>query len=128
MCWIINEGYTREKIAAELGGSAESYLPRSNGVIVCACLRRDHNPDAPRIILPGLGPEVCQLGEELCNQQGAIPVFIKEDVNRWQYVGDYEVDANNPPSVAPDIIREHEVRSGRFGREGISRVIYMVEA
>jgi len=78
--------YTREEIASELGGSAVEYLPRVNGKVVCACLRLDYNPDAPKIILAGFGPQIEESAEMLCKQRGIIPVFIKQHTNAWEYV------------------------------------------
>lgn len=117
--------YTREQIAAELGGGIVEYLPNAGGRIVCACLRRDYNPDAPTVILPGHGPQVQQSAEVLCQQRGPIPVFIKKHPDAWEYVGDYEVEGF---SREPAEIAEHEARAGRIGREGISRVIRMRES
>jgi hypothetical protein len=74
--------YTREEIASELGGSAIEYLPRVNGIVVCACLRLDYNPDAPKIILAGFGPQIEESAEMLCKQRGIIPVFIKRQQTR----------------------------------------------
>jgi hypothetical protein len=117
--------YTREEIAAELGGGVIEYLPNVNGTIVCACLRLDYNPDAPNIILAGHGPEVQQSAEALCEQRGPIPIFIKRNTNAWEYVGDYKVERFSRES---GVIAEQEARSGRIGRDGISRVIYMRES
>jgi hypothetical protein len=114
--------YTREEIAAQLGGGVIEYLPNVNEKIVCACLRLDYNPDAPEIILPGLKPPVQRTAELLCQQGGPIPIFIKRDSNAWEFVGDYRVERF---SQDPCVILEHEARSGRIVSEGISRVIYM---
>jgi hypothetical protein len=47
--------YTREQIHAQLGRSLQSYLPHVGGRVVAACLRLDTNPDAPAVILVGMG-------------------------------------------------------------------------
>jgi hypothetical protein len=120
----IGNKYTRDEIAAELGGSAREYLPRVNGKVVCACLRMDLNPDAPEIILAGFGPQIEESAAVLCKQRGEIPVFIKQEINEWEYVGDYEVEKS---STNAEEIKKQEIRSGRFGQEGISRIIYLKE-
>jgi hypothetical protein len=118
----IGNQYTREEIAAELGGSAIEYLPRVNGKVVCACLRLDYNPDAPKIILPGFGPVIEESAATLCKQRGIVPVFLKQHTNAWEYAGDFEVENC---STDAEEIKKQEARSGRSGREGISRIIYL---
>ena len=120
----IGNKYTRDDIAAELGGSAVEFLPRVNGKVVCACLRLDLNPDAPEIILAGFGPQIEESAATLSKQSGEIPVFIKQRVNAWEYVGDYEVEKS---STSAEEIKKQEIRSGRNGHEGISRIIYLKE-
>jgi hypothetical protein len=58
----------------------------------------------------------------LCKQRGIIPVFIKQHTNAWEYVGDFEVESC---STSAQEIKEQEIRSGRTGREGISRIIHL---
>jgi|ERR1035438_1631364 hypothetical protein len=117
--------YTREEIAAELGGSAIEYLPRVGGRVVSACLRTDLNPDAPKIILAGFGPQIEESAKSLCEQpHNPMPIFIKQHTNAWKYVGDFVVERC---STDAEEIRKQETRSGRSGRDGISRVIYLKE-
>ena len=114
--------YTRKQIAAMHGGGTVEYLPNVDGLVVCACLRTDpdYDPEAPRIILPGRGPEREHWAAALCNQGGAIPVYLKRAVNNWQYVGNYEVERW---SDSPDKITHYEAQTGR----PVTRVIWMRE-
>jgi len=121
----IGNKYTREDIAAELGGGEREYLPRVNGKVVCACLRLDLNPDAPVIILAGFGPQIEESAAALCKQSGKILVFIKQAIKEWEYIGDYAVEKF---STNAEEIKKQEIRSGRFGRDGISRIIYLKES
>lgn len=85
--------YSRDQIYVEVGGgSKQSYLPNSNGQILCACLNQRENPSAPFIILAGTGPEIQRSNVILCDQEGSIPVFVKRNVNEWEYVGMHVVD------------------------------------
>lgn len=119
----VENNYTREEIAAELGGSAIEYLPRVGGKVVCACLRPDLNPDAPQIILAGFGLQVEESAKALCEQpRKAMPVFVKQQTNAWKYVGDFTFDRF---STEPEEIRKQETLSGRSGRDGISRIIHL---
>ena len=118
----LGQSYSRDDIAHDLGGGTVEFLPNVGGRIVCACLRLDYNPDAPDVILPGKGPLIQQTAEWLCEQRGPIPVFIKRGAHAWEYVGNYKV---RDFSTDAQVIAEQEARSGRTGREGITRVIYM---
>lgn len=93
MKFQLREGYTREEIHREVGGSVQSYLPTLNGRVVAACLNRSDttNPDAPDIVLPGLGPTIRRVAEQFAAQGSAVPTFIKRSVNNWEYVGQYRV-------------------------------------
>jgi hypothetical protein len=121
----LGQDYTRQEIAAEHGGGIIEYLPHANGKVVCACLRLDYNPDAPTVVLPGHDPDVQHWASVLCEQGGSVPVYLKRSTNAWEYVGLYEVERW---SQLPSEIAEHEARSGRGGKFGVSRVIHMRKA
>jgi hypothetical protein len=119
----IGKTYKRKEIAAELGGSKIGFLPMVAGKIVCACLREELNPSAPKIILAGFGPQREKSSAILSKQFGGIPVFIKwENKSTWEYVGDFEVEK---ASTNPKEIKERDNRRNRS--EGISRIIYLRE-
>jgi hypothetical protein len=84
--------YTRRDIHEQLGGSLQSFLPTVEGQVVCACLRTDTNPDAPEVILVGSGPIIRQSAEALWNQRSVIPVFLKREAGKWEFVGHFRVD------------------------------------
>jgi hypothetical protein len=90
--FVLGEIYTRDQIHEELGGSKQSYLPNVNGRVVAGCFTKEANPDAPDEILPGKGEEVERSAEMFARQGDAVPVFMKESVNQWKYVGDYVVE------------------------------------
>lgn len=71
--------------------------------MVCACVRTDSNPEAPRVILPGIGPEIERWAELFAQQGEPVPVFLKRAVNAWEYVGDYRVRSveRSPAAIAP---------------------------
>lgn len=99
--------YTRDQIHARLGGGLQDYLPHKNGRVVCGCFRTDTNPDAPEVILPGIGPDIQKWARVFRNQKNPIPVFIKKESNGWEYVGDYKVDrwTDDPSEIARYSIR-----------------------
>lgn len=83
--------YTREQIHDLLGGGVQDYLPHKDGQVVCGCFKKDTNPDAPNVILPGTGPKIQKWAKVFRGQSYPIPIFIKKDINKWEYVGEYQV-------------------------------------
>lgn len=83
--------YTRNEIHARLGGSTVSCLPTHDGVVVAACLSKAFSPQAPDVVLCGQGVRTGPVSELFSRQRSAVPVFIKNGSNRWQYRGRYVV-------------------------------------
>jgi hypothetical protein len=72
------------------------YLPHRGGFVVCGCFNPALNPTAPQIVLPGEGPEIERWAEVFADQSQFVPIFLKRDANRWEYVGDYRVRSARP--------------------------------
>lgn len=86
--------YTRREIHAQLGGSTVACLPVSNGVIVAACLSTKFSPRAPAVVLCGQGVRTGPVSAQFALQRCAVPVFIKNASNRWQYRGQFSVEGS----------------------------------
>ena len=113
--------YTRDEIHAYLGGSKQSYLPSKDGEVVAACLTKKLNPQAPEVILCGVGKLIIQAGEALAKQRTSIPVFIKREVNRWEYRGHYRVAR----SLISGSDFDHYVSGSGRPSSDVSRVIVL---
>jgi hypothetical protein len=113
--------FTIAQISEKHGGDTTEYLPHVDGRVVCACLRLDYNPGAPGVILPGDDPDVQLWASVLCQQGGAIPVYIRHQADAWEYVGEYEVERS---SQLPADIAEHP-RAIHLAKIKVSRVIWM---
>jgi hypothetical protein len=87
----IGREYSRKAIHLAVGGSLIQYLPSCRGTVVAACLRTDINPRAPDIVLVGRGRRIEAAGKTLVAQATAIPVFIKQRANAWEYRGLFTV-------------------------------------
>ena len=83
--------YTRDEIHAEVGGSKQAYIPTLNCSVVAVCVKRDLNPRAPRELLCGVGPVIAKTGAWLALTKGKVPVFVKQSVNNWKYMGSHRV-------------------------------------
>ena len=88
----VGKSYTRGEIHRILGGGVMDFLPHQDGQVVCGCFKKETNPNAPDIVLPGRGSGIQHWAEVFRAQTNPIPVFIKRVVNEWEYVGDYRVD------------------------------------
>lgn len=113
------QNYTRRQIHASLGGSIQSYLPTASGRVVCACLRRDINPEAPFVILVGNGAKIKQAGALLAAQPGTIPVFIKQSTGAWTYSGLFRVRRSS------QLPADTKHRAVAAFRADVTRVIFL---
>ena len=111
--------YTRGQIHEVLGGGVMDYLPHKDGQVVCGCFRKDTNPDAPDIILPGRGPSIQYWAEVFRAQRDPVPVFLKRAVNAWEYVGDYRVERSTEDHS------EMAKQSARSGRNDVTSVLFL---
>jgi hypothetical protein len=115
----LGSSYTREQINAMLGGGVQAFLPTKNGRVVCGCFKLDLNPDAPKEVLVGEGPQRVRSAEIAVLQRTPFPIFLKRDVDEWEYVGDYR--------AVRYLDRGHKLLEAeeRSKREGIAGILYM---
>ena len=55
-------------------------------------LQADAQSTASEIVLVGDRPNVIRDAEVFAAQGDAVPIFIKQQSNHWEYVGDYSVE------------------------------------
>ena len=117
----LNKDYSREIIHQTVGGNKESFLPASRGKIVAACLRPELNPRAPEYIVCNSGAAARAAGFTLSHQTDPIPVFIRQDSDRYRFVGQFAVQESyaTPVECAPF------TQGTGFTSNQISRVIKM---
>jgi len=108
--FVEGQCYTRQQIHDLLGGDMQSFLPHKDGRIVCACLTSDLNQDAPSKVLVGDGLKVKGSAEILASQKEAVPVFLKTEAKRWEFVGLWSCSGT---SVDAGEIKVEQQRSGR---------------
>lgn len=113
--------YHRSEIARVLGGDVTGFLPMHDGHVVCGCFRKQYNPDAPDIILPGDLRRITEPAEMFCRQSFPVPIFL-HDNEGWWYSGDYAV--SNWTANAREI-ELHTRRSGRTNGPPVSRVMFL---
>ncbi len=116
--------YTRDEIHQEVRGSVRSYLPTVGNIVVAGCFNRstNTNPDAPDIVLPGHGKIIEKTAKQFTSQGNAVPIFIKQAVNEWQYVGLYKVQRQ---SFDKKDIQHHAEKANRLGT--VSSVLFLIK-
>ena len=92
MRFEIGRHYTREQIHDALGGGLTEFLPHRDGKVVAGCFNPALNPGAPDVVAVGPSPNAQRWAEAFAAQEEPVPVFLKDDVQRWRYVGDYRVE------------------------------------
>ena len=122
--FIIGQKYSRDKISELLGGNAVDYLPTHDGHVVCGCFTLDHNPEAPNIVIPGTGRIIQREAGQFCSQDYPVPIFIKRNVNEWEYVGDYKAVRH---SIDPAEIAAHH-KGSITPLDKVTRVIFLQRA
>ena len=85
---VVGNEYTLAEVQLHIGGDTMSYLPQTGGRVVGGRFKKGAmNPKAPYEILVGDFPMVRRKAELMAEQGGSIPVFLKQDVNRWLFHG-----------------------------------------
>jgi hypothetical protein len=121
--FIIGRYYSRIEIAAKVKGALQWYLPTYNREIVAICLRKSHNPKAPNVVFCGFGKRIEKTGEWLSRETRSLPVFVKEESNRWKYYGLFKVKSSC--TKGPAFKREV---AGSKNPASISRVVFLERA
>ncbi len=117
--FTIGRDYTRSEIHDAVGGSKRACLPQKDGVVVAACLLKSFNPDAPHVMLCGVGPQLTAVSTRLSLQRVPVPVFVKVAVNRWRHEGWFVVAGTLLSGARFD---RHVARSDRAASD-VSRVV-----
>jgi hypothetical protein len=85
---VVGKEYSLAEVQLLIGGDTMSYLPQTGGRIVGGRFKKGAmNPRAPYEVLVGDLPMVRRKAELMAEQGGSIPVFLKQDVNRWLFHG-----------------------------------------
>jgi hypothetical protein len=108
---------TRKEISNGVGGSVEAYLPTKNGAIVSGCFTLEVNPNAPLEVLPRDGPGRLRSAEVFSSQGNPVPIFIKQEAFRWNYVGLWRCVSKSAQ------VENLEQQRQRTGRQDITMVL-----
>lgn len=111
-----NIDYSRTEIQKLVGGEIQTYLPQKNKRILAGCFNKELNPDCPVQIQAGNAGKVTIKAALVISQpENEFPVFIKPNKKSkvYRYIGIFRCIGG---SSDPEILREAESKSGRFGQ------------
>lgn len=98
---FLERAFSRGHISSVYGGSFQPVFVNvsaqrvRDGITKYLGLKQDWNPHLPRV--PGAGGLV--LTRKLHPPGVSVPLFVCQDVNKWQYMGQYEMAAADPVSL-----------------------------
>jgi hypothetical protein len=101
---------TTKELASELAGG-DSYIRTKNGEVKGLALRLDLNPEAPEIIVVGIGPRIVQNAHLLASWDKPVPAYVKRSTNRWEYMGLYQATSYRRDDSTIEHFRHHRLRS-----------------
>jgi hypothetical protein len=123
MALIKKRRYTWSEIVDETGadGSPPFYLLHRDGKVVAGCFTLELNPEAPRVVLAGDGPQVREWADIFCAQAGSIPMCVKSGMGEWLCCGNFKLvrSSTDPAEIAR--------YSAQANRTDIYKIIYLEE-
>ncbi|MFP6847554.1 MAG: hypothetical protein VCA57_02545 [Pseudomonas sp.] len=108
--------YSRTEIQSLVGGEIQTYLPQRNNRILAGCFNKELNPNCPLQIQAGSASKVIRKAELIISQpENEFPVFTKPNKKSkdYRYIGVFKCTGG---TNAPEILKEAEEKSGRFGQ------------
>lgn len=77
-----------EELKRKLAGG-DCFIRTKDGEVKGLALRPDMNPQAPKRVIVGTGPEMVRRAKLIVDCNKAVPVYMKRGTNKWQYMGYY---------------------------------------
>jgi hypothetical protein len=102
--------YTKAEVD-RLTAGGDSYIRTKDNEVKGIAITREKNPEAPKIIVVGVGPKIKAQAELLAETAHAIPTFVKLGVDQWQYRGDFRVIRYSKSTQDIELHRKHRAVS-----------------
>ena len=110
----VKKYYTAKEVAAKTAGG-DSYIRTRNNVVRGLAVTLDLNPEAPDIIIVGVGTRI-KANAELFNETlTPVKIFIKRETDKWEYVGKYKVKHFSKSATDIEKYRKHRLSSDVSG-------------
>lgn len=94
---------TTDQLAQVLAGG-DSYIRTKDNVVKGLAITTEKNPEAPEVIVVGTGTRIIANAKLFLQQQQYVPVYVKQSVNSWKYLGNYKATSY---SQNPTVIEKH---------------------
>ena len=67
----------------------DDYIRTKDNRVVALALNRRLNPEAPYVVVVGIGPKIQRRAELLAGTQHAVPAYVKIETDAWDYQGEF---------------------------------------
>ncbi len=118
---------TTPELAEKLAGG-DSYIRTKDKIVKGLAITTELNPEAPEVIVVGSGTRIKANARLFLEQQEYVPVYLKQAVNAWKFLGKYKADRY---SQDPKVIEKHRQHRPTEDVDGIlflsAEVSYEVE-
>ena len=95
------------KELAELLAGGDSYIRTKDNIVKGLAITTKKNPEAPEIIVVGTGPVIVKNAKLFLESKTYVPVYVKQDTNKWKFMGNYKADSYNQDSQIVEQYRRH---------------------
>jgi hypothetical protein len=94
---------------ANLTAGGTDFIRTKDGKVKGIAIRRDLNPEAPKIVLVGYGEKRQNRARLYVEQAIAVPAFVKRATDSWEYIGDYcAVNYSESKSIVKKYVEKYE--------------------
>lgn len=97
---------TTPELAEKLAGG-DSYIRTKDNVVKGLAITTELNPEAPEVIVVGNGPRIKANARLFLEQQEYVPVYLKQAVNTWKFLGKYKADRYSQDPKTIELHRQH---------------------
>lgn len=97
---------TTKELASKLAGG-DSYIRTKDNIVQGLAITTDKNPEAPEVIVVGVGSRIVANAKLFLEQQQYVPVYIKQAVKEWKYLGEYKADSYSQDIEVLEKHRKH---------------------
>lgn len=97
---------TTKELASKLAGG-DSYIRTKDNIVQGLAITTDKNPEAPEVIVVGVGTRIVANAKLFFEQQQYVPVYVKQAVKEWKYLGEYKADSYSQDIEVIEKHRKH---------------------
>ena len=97
---------TTKELASKLAGG-DSYIRTKDNIVQGLAITTEKNPEAPEVIVVGVGSRIVSSAKLFLEQQQYVPVYVKQAVKEWKYLGEYKADSYSQDIEVIEKHRKH---------------------